>query len=421
MANPLRIPFPLKGKDANWAVSGQPPLTSPDLQNVRPRDVQAKRSRGGQRPGMRKVMYWWDYPGDGADLGLPTPAPIIGMAQVTAVYYASVAGEAGASYVDPTGGDPKWDGIVLWSGNDEDHEVQVYSFTGNSIFEAGTGGAGTNQSSGLALDKIGNIYAYDSAGIMKKWDKAGNELASRSVSPVIGRMWPSSKDDDIVFWAASDTLYILNSEDLTSTSINRGFGSRIDDIVQLRDSDDIIISLAADSTPHINPQAERVSRLDLTNVTDYDLDYYGSTARSVAADEDNGWLYTVVGTRVFRMDLSDGGNVQTFVIAGTYLHFVRLYGGKVYVCGTRADDNNTIWKLDAALVGIEADYDTGNGTEVHQMRILSNGTVYAVGSCGTNEDAEEGNVNVLTSALVHSDTWNVRAGKEMDNIAEKWE
>ena len=413
----VRISFPLKGKDENWAASGQPPLTSPDLQNVRPRDIQDKRSRGGQRPGMRKVMYWWDYPGEGADLGLPYSSPIIGLAQVTAVYYASVAGEGGTGYTDPTGGDPKWDGIVLFSGLDAGNEIQVYSFTGNQIFETTTGGDGGNQSSGLSLDKTGNIYAYEASGRMRKWDRKGALLATRGVGAVIGRIWPSSKDDNIVFWAGNDTLHILNSNDLTSTAISRDFGSRIDDIVQLRDSDDIIISLANGG---FAKQAERVKRTDLTNVTDYELDWGGDVSRSVVVDEDNGWLYTIVGTRVFRLDLSDGGDIQTFVIAGTYLHFVRLYGGKVYVCGDRATDNNTIWKLDAALVGIEADYDTGVGTQVNQMRITVNGTIYAVGVSGVNEDAETGNVNVLTSDLVHSDTWNVQAGHEMDNIAEKW-
>lgn len=48
------LPFPLKGKDTNFSVERQPPLTSSDLENVRPYDVFEKRSRGGQRPGCRK-------------------------------------------------------------------------------------------------------------------------------------------------------------------------------------------------------------------------------------------------------------------------------------------------------------------------------------------------------------------------------
>lgn len=48
----VEITFPLKGKNTNFAASTQPPLTSPDLNNVRPNDVSEKRARGGQRPGL---------------------------------------------------------------------------------------------------------------------------------------------------------------------------------------------------------------------------------------------------------------------------------------------------------------------------------------------------------------------------------
>ena len=46
--------FPLGGVDKNWANSDQPPKTSPDLNNVRPREASEDRSRGGQRPGLDK-------------------------------------------------------------------------------------------------------------------------------------------------------------------------------------------------------------------------------------------------------------------------------------------------------------------------------------------------------------------------------
>ena len=46
--------FPIKGKDANWSVINQPPITSSDLENVRPYDVYENRARGGQRPGLKK-------------------------------------------------------------------------------------------------------------------------------------------------------------------------------------------------------------------------------------------------------------------------------------------------------------------------------------------------------------------------------
>lgn len=58
----IEFSFPLEGKDVNWSVIRQPPLTSPDLENVRPYDVFESRARGGQRPAVRK----W---GDGDRIG----------------------------------------------------------------------------------------------------------------------------------------------------------------------------------------------------------------------------------------------------------------------------------------------------------------------------------------------------------------
>lgn len=55
MAANLKITFPLKGIDKNWSNSDQPPLTSPELLNVRPIDVSEERARGGQRPGLDLV------------------------------------------------------------------------------------------------------------------------------------------------------------------------------------------------------------------------------------------------------------------------------------------------------------------------------------------------------------------------------
>ena len=56
---PMRIPdgfilFPLKGLDKGGPTEGQPPLTSPAMDNVRPFDVFDQRARGGQRPGLDK-------------------------------------------------------------------------------------------------------------------------------------------------------------------------------------------------------------------------------------------------------------------------------------------------------------------------------------------------------------------------------
>lgn len=51
----IRLYFPMKGKDTNYAASSQPPFTSPRLRNVRPYDVLERRARGGQRPGLRRM------------------------------------------------------------------------------------------------------------------------------------------------------------------------------------------------------------------------------------------------------------------------------------------------------------------------------------------------------------------------------
>ena len=67
----LELIFPLKGVDKNWANSTQPPLTSPELLNVRPQDVSENRARGGQRPGLTK----W---GAGTQIG-GIDAPVVAM------------------------------------------------------------------------------------------------------------------------------------------------------------------------------------------------------------------------------------------------------------------------------------------------------------------------------------------------------
>jgi hypothetical protein len=50
----VEVAFPLQGVNKNWANSEQPPLSSPDCNNVRPIDVSETRIRGGQRPGLDK-------------------------------------------------------------------------------------------------------------------------------------------------------------------------------------------------------------------------------------------------------------------------------------------------------------------------------------------------------------------------------
>ena len=73
MAANLELMFPLKGLDKNWSNAAQPPLTSPDLLNVRPQDVSEKRARGGQRPGLVK---WSDDRIGGAE------QPVLAMATI---------------------------------------------------------------------------------------------------------------------------------------------------------------------------------------------------------------------------------------------------------------------------------------------------------------------------------------------------
>jgi len=71
----LHFPFPVGGLDEAQAYTGQPPYTSPDLQNVRAFDVVEERWRGGQRPGLSKA--WEQELGGGS--------PVRYMGQVTVV------------------------------------------------------------------------------------------------------------------------------------------------------------------------------------------------------------------------------------------------------------------------------------------------------------------------------------------------
>ena len=71
----VQFQFPINGIDRNWAASGQPNLTTYDCMNVRPYDVIANRSRGGQRPGLDK----W---GNGDQIGGAT-SPIVALCSIT--------------------------------------------------------------------------------------------------------------------------------------------------------------------------------------------------------------------------------------------------------------------------------------------------------------------------------------------------
>jgi len=51
----MEIPFPLSGLHEGLAAERQPPTTSPQLQNVRPYDIEEGRARGGQRPALTKA------------------------------------------------------------------------------------------------------------------------------------------------------------------------------------------------------------------------------------------------------------------------------------------------------------------------------------------------------------------------------
>lgn len=51
---PIELEPPVKGVYKGAGVAYGPKLTSPDMNNVRPRDTQEKRLRVGQRPGLSK-------------------------------------------------------------------------------------------------------------------------------------------------------------------------------------------------------------------------------------------------------------------------------------------------------------------------------------------------------------------------------
>jgi len=420
----VRIPFPLKGKDENWAASGQPPLTSPDLQNVRPRDTLDKRSRGGQRPGVRKIMYWWDYPGEGEDLGLPYPSPIIGLAQVTAVYYASVAGDTYDKGEDPAGGDPKWDGIVLYVIKAGINTVQAYSYSGGPALWTAGGTSGGSKGR-VSLGMTNHIFVIDDLADehLKKFDSAGDSLVEiqQNADSIMG----SIKPDGLVFIGNNDTLRAYSSQDLSTILWSKTYSqSKIVDISQLPYSDDLLIAFSGD----FSGVGKRVSRTDGSTIVDFKLEGYGSLGRgaaSLAANGATGFGYKVGGydptaeRHIFRIDLVNGGShdgVYTSII-GANNKVVRTYNNKVYVAGVRADDNKTIWRFSADLSTEEASYDTGGS--INDIRILTNGTIITAGQYGTTEDATTGNINIFNADLVRSDTWNIESGSIISSIGER--
>jgi hypothetical protein len=71
------LKFPVKGVDKNWANSSQPPVTSPDMNNVRPYGTAEGRLRGGQRPGLAKRFS--------QQIGGANGGPVIFLCQVTSM------------------------------------------------------------------------------------------------------------------------------------------------------------------------------------------------------------------------------------------------------------------------------------------------------------------------------------------------
>lgn len=401
--NSVRIPFPHKGKDANWAVSGQPPLTSPDLQNVRSRDVQDKRSRGGQRPAVRKVMYWWDYIGSGSDLSLPDPSPIIGMDQVTAVYYASIAGG------DPGAGDPDRDGLVFLLNNYVNNEIQIYGYDGNSIAVGDVDDVGINANVGLAIDNDGHIW-LNPGGDIFEFDFTGTKLTTGAATGTVGPLVPSNKSDGLIFQGRGDYLTARTASDGSTIVWTTDLGSATNAIQQLEDGNNFYVGRTAGSNSLL-----RIDRTD--GVILASIGKSGVGANAIAIDEDNGWGYHAFTNQIARVDLSDNGDQKSLVIPGAVIRQIILYDGKVYVCGDRATDNNTVWRLDAALAGIEVDYDTGN--TAYDM-VVKGTTIYVVGITAANEDTDTGNVNLLDSDLVKTETcWNIGPTKDILAIAEK--
>lgn len=73
MSKQIKLFFPMRGKNTNFAASTQPQFTTPVMSNCRPREVIGKRARGGQRPGLVKQYH--------QDLG----GPIVAQCSVTTV------------------------------------------------------------------------------------------------------------------------------------------------------------------------------------------------------------------------------------------------------------------------------------------------------------------------------------------------
>lgn len=404
--NSIRIPFPSKGKDANWAASGQPPLTSPDLQNVRPRDVQDKRSRGGQRPAVRKVMYWWDYLGGGSDLGLPDPSPIIGMDQVTAVYYASIAGG------DSGAGDPSQTALVFLVNNWQHNEIQIYDYAGNSVATGDIDDVAILLPIGLVIDSDGDIWTNPGGAILEI-GLDGTILTTGANTGSVGAMTSSIKGDGLIFHGhGGDSLSArLASDGTTLVWSNATIGSATHSIYQLETSQDFYIGKTS-----AGGSVKRIDRTDGSII--HSRGKTGIGARSLAVDEVNGWIYHGWSNQIARVNISDNGDEKSLIIDGiTELNKIILYNGKVYICGNRATDNNTVWRLDIDLDAIEVDYDTG---DTANDMLLVGDKLYVVGVKGTTEDAEDGNVNILDSDLVKTESpWNLGPDKEILAIAEK--
>jgi hypothetical protein len=121
MSKEVALPFPIKGYDANWSYSAQPPLTTPGSLNVRGYSSDEQRARGGSRPGARRA--YTQQIGGGA-------VPVQCMAALDygygdTVFFGDLFGGVNASLQDvteypgdPTANPPVPAGPKVWPGAD---------------------------------------------------------------------------------------------------------------------------------------------------------------------------------------------------------------------------------------------------------------------------------------------------------------
>lgn len=149
----LNVPFPVKGLNLNFALSGQPPLTTANALNVRAYDCRSGRVRGAQRAGLSRYL----------DAQHSGTFPIQCLAQAT-----TSAAYSGASSMNVR----SLRRIAVSQGN-----VSLFDTSSFTVAAGGVAALSSTAPVIHAAELFGRVYFADGAS-QKRWTASSNTVGS---------------------------------------------------------------------------------------------------------------------------------------------------------------------------------------------------------------------------------------------------